>query len=121
MHPELQFTEELEQDNTLNFLEITIHKTPTNIKISIYRKPACTDTLIPYTSNQPIQHKHAAVIYLYSRLNSYHPDKEECQHEEILSKTSSTTIPTHTYPTNKTLPNVISHNNPRKNGPHSPT
>ena len=40
----------------INYLDITIHKTPTNINISIYRKPTFTDTLNSYTSNNhPIQ------------------------------------------------------------------
>jgi len=51
MHPQLNFNEEMEQNNTLNYLDITIHKAPTNTKISIYRKPTFTETVIPYTSH----------------------------------------------------------------------
>ena len=61
LHHNLQFTEELAKDNTLNYLDITIHKTHTNIKISGYRKTTFTHTLIPYTSNHPIQQKYAAI------------------------------------------------------------
>jgi len=82
MQPNFQYTEEMEQNNTLNYLDITIHKTPTNIKISIYRKPIFIDTLIPYTSNHPIQYKYAAIRFLYNRLNSYHLHNEEHRHEE---------------------------------------
>ena len=32
---------------------ISIHRTPTDIKTSIYRKPTFTDTIIPYSSNNP--------------------------------------------------------------------
>jgi hypothetical protein len=42
-----------------------------NWEISIYRKPTFTDSIIPYTSNHPSQHKYAAVRFLYNRLNSY--------------------------------------------------
>jgi len=35
IHPNPQFNQEVEQNNTFNYLDITIHKTPMNIKISI--------------------------------------------------------------------------------------
>jgi len=75
IHTNLQFTEEMEKDSLLNYLDITIHKTPTNIKISNYRKPTFTDTLIPYTSNHPVQHKYAAIRFVYNRLNSLSPTR----------------------------------------------
>ena len=52
VHPNLTFTEEIEQNNTLNFLDITFHKTLPNIKTSVYRNPTFTDTFIRYTANQ---------------------------------------------------------------------
>jgi len=61
---------------------MTINKTPTNIKISNYRKPTFTNTLIPYTSNYPTQYKYAAIRFLYNRLHSYHLHNEEYQHKE---------------------------------------
>jgi len=77
IHPNLTFTGETEHENMLSFLDITIHKTPRNIKISIYRKPTSTDTIIPYTSNHSPQHKYSAIRFLYNRLNSYHLEKHE--------------------------------------------
>ena len=71
LHPNLQFTTEVERDNTLNYLDIPNQKTPNNIQTSIHRKPTFTDTIIPYTSNHPTKHKYAAVRYLLNRLNSY--------------------------------------------------
>ena len=53
IHPKLHCTAEIEQNNTLNYLDISIHKTQNNIKTSTYRKPTFTDTIIPYTSNYP--------------------------------------------------------------------
>jgi len=69
-HPKLQFTAEAERDHTLNHLDISIHRTTTNIKTAIYRKPTFTDTIIPYTSNHPIHHKYAAVRFIFNRLDS---------------------------------------------------
>jgi hypothetical protein len=93
IHPNLKFTAETESDNRINYLDITIHRTPTDWKISIYRKPTFTDTIIPYTSNHPTQHKFAAIRFLYNRLNTYDLPTEEYKQEEqiihnILSKNS---------------------------------
>jgi len=82
IHPSLQFTVEMEANNTINYLDLSSHKTPTNWKTSIYRKPTFTDTTIPYTSNHPNQHKYAAIKFLYNRLNSYGLQNKEYQHEE---------------------------------------
>jgi len=39
IHPKMVFTAEQETDSQLNFFDITIHRTPTNWKFSVYRKP----------------------------------------------------------------------------------
>jgi hypothetical protein len=82
LHQNLQFTAEVEENNTINYLDLTIHKTPTSWKTTIYRKPTFTDTIIPYTSNHPTQHKYAAVKFLYSRLNTYNLQTDEYQQGE---------------------------------------
>jgi hypothetical protein len=71
IHQNLKFTAETEIDNKINYLDITMHRTPTDWKISIYRKPTFTDTIIPYTSNHPTQRKFTAIRFLYNRLNMY--------------------------------------------------
>jgi hypothetical protein len=71
LHPNLHFTEEIELKNTINFLDVTIRKTPSNVKVSVYREPTFTDSIIPYTSNHPSQHKYVAIRFLYNHLNSY--------------------------------------------------
>jgi hypothetical protein len=48
---------------------------------SIYRKPSFTDSITPYSSNHPPQHKHAAIRYLYNRLNTYHLQNDEYEEE----------------------------------------
>jgi hypothetical protein len=37
LHPKLKFTMELEEDMSINFLDITIHRLPTGVYASIYR------------------------------------------------------------------------------------
>jgi hypothetical protein len=81
LHPKLHFTAEAEKDHTLNYLDTSLHRGPTNITTSIYRKPTSTDTIIPFNSNHPAQHKCATIRYLYNRLNSYNLQKEDYQHE----------------------------------------
>jgi len=45
--PDLNFTLELEQDDALNFLDLTIKKTVTKMIYDIYRKPTTSDNIIP--------------------------------------------------------------------------
>jgi hypothetical protein len=72
----MKFTAETESNNRTIFLVVTIHKTPT-----IYGKPSFTDTIIPYSSNDPAQNKYAAIRFLHNRPNTYHLHKEECNEE----------------------------------------
>jgi hypothetical protein len=82
LHQNLHFTEETEHNNAISYLDVTVHKTPSNIKISVHRKPTFTDTIIPYSSNHPTQHKYAAVSFLYNRLNTYQLQPAEYRQEE---------------------------------------
>jgi predicted RNA-binding Zn-ribbon protein involved in translation (DUF1610 family) len=52
------------------------------VNIGIFRKPTYTDTIIPYTSSHPPQHKYAAIRFLYNRLNSYQLHETEYLREE---------------------------------------
>ena len=53
LHPKLRFTAETEDDCTLNYLDLSICRTPTGLRTAIFRKPTFTDT-IPFTSNHPM-------------------------------------------------------------------
>jgi len=83
LHPNLHFTAETERNNTINYLHISIHKTPHELKASTCRKPTFTDSIIPHTSNHPTQHKYvyAAVRFIYNRLNSYDLQEQEYKPE----------------------------------------
>ena len=100
MHQNLQF-KKMEQNKLLNYLDVTIHRNPSNIKISIYRKPTFTDILIPYISKRPIQRKYAVIRFSCSRLNSYKLHEKEYQEEENISYIL---IPFHYHPISNTLP-----------------
>jgi len=79
LHPKLRFTAETEEDYTLNYTDLLINRTPTNLNAAILRKPTFTDTIVPFKSSHPTQHKYATVIYLYNRLNSYNLNQQEYQ------------------------------------------
>ena len=63
-------------------LDLSINRTPHNTRIAIHRKPTFTDTIIPYSSNHPSQHKFATVRYLYKRLHTYQLQQEDYDQEE---------------------------------------
>ena len=64
LHPKLRFTSKTEIDRNLNYLDISIYRTRTHVTTTIFRKPTFTDTIIPFTSNHPMQLKYAAITYL---------------------------------------------------------
>ena len=51
----ISFTKELEENNTLPFLDTLIHRTKKNINISVYRKPTHTGLYTHWNSYVPIQ------------------------------------------------------------------
>ena len=61
--PNLNFTLELEQDDGLNFLDLTIKKTATKMIYDIYRKTTTSDNIIPNDSCHPSEQKLAAIRY----------------------------------------------------------
>ena len=77
----LQFKISTEENNTINYLDITIHRNNNNVDISIYRKPTGTDTTIQFSSNHPYEHKIAAFKYYIHRMLTL-PITEESKQEE---------------------------------------
>ena len=93
-HLHLKFTAEIGRDNIINYLDTSIQKTPNNLKTSIYRKPTFTDTIIPYTSNHPTQHKYEAVEFLFNRLNAYNLQEQEYKQElSVIQNISHNSFP----------------------------
>ncbi|XP_050511970.1 uncharacterized protein LOC126888016 [Diabrotica virgifera virgifera] len=70
LHPSIKFTLETEINNSINFLDLTIEKTPSKLEFSIFRKPTQTDHIIPNSSNHPYQQKMSAFhCYIHRLLN----------------------------------------------------
>ena len=57
-----------EENNTINYLDIAIHRNNNNIDKSIYRKPTGANTTIQFSSNHPYEHKIAAFKYYIHRM-----------------------------------------------------
>jgi hypothetical protein len=67
---------EMEQNEKIDFLDITIQRTGNNLSHKIYRKPTATNTIIHNMSCQPIQHKTSVNKFMINRLNTYPMNKE---------------------------------------------
>ena len=84
--PTLQFTTEMEYNNKINFLDITIQKSQQNFLISIYRKPTATDAIIPNGSWHPYEHKIATIRFLANCIITYLMNDENKRGEYLIAK-----------------------------------
>jgi hypothetical protein len=82
LYSNIHFTHEDEHNKHINYLDTTIQRHNSLISLSVYRKPTYTDSIIPYDSNHPTQHKYAAVRFLYNRLDTYQLQGKNYTHEE---------------------------------------
>jgi DNA-directed RNA polymerase subunit L len=78
----IEFKVEKEHHNSINFLDLTIHRRNKTVEFEIYRKPTHTDIIIPIDSCHPCEHKISAIKYLINRVNTY-PITEEAKKSEI--------------------------------------
>jgi len=82
LHPNLKFTMEVEFNNKINFLDLTLERLDNTIEFKIYRKPTQTDHMIPWDSCHHISHKMAALNSLLHRLFSIPMTKENFEEEK---------------------------------------
>jgi regulator of PEP synthase PpsR (kinase-PPPase family) len=75
---------EHETDNRINFLDLTIKKDNGHLSFEIYRKPTCTDIIIPRDSCHPTEQKLSAIRYLHNRNNTYTTDQDSKQKEHAI-------------------------------------
>lgn len=68
LHPNLRFTCELEQNNSLPFLDVLVQRSDTGqLLTSVYRKPTWTGLYSHFLSFVPISHKRNLVYNLFHR------------------------------------------------------
>jgi len=70
-----------EEHSSIDFLDLTISREHTRLKIDVYRKPTTTDTTINFFSNHPIEQKMAAYRYHITRMHSLPLDPGKKQKE----------------------------------------
>jgi len=107
--PDLNFTLEQEQNNALNFLDLTIKKTSKKLVFDIYRKHTTSDNIILNDSCHPSEQKLAAIRFFTNRLNTYDIGHAEKQREmeimkEIISSAKFHTSVLNRVRSNKTKP-----------------
>jgi hypothetical protein len=78
----INFTTEKEERESINFLDLVIHRNGKNSEIAIYQKPTQTDIIILNSSCYPYEHKLSGIIYLVNRLQT-HPIMEKAKDAEI--------------------------------------
>jgi hypothetical protein len=85
-----------EDNNTINYLDLTLKRNINTIDLSIYRKATNTDTTIHYQSNHPYEHKIAAFRYYINRMTTL-PITEKSKTDEwntIISMAANNGYPT---------------------------
>ena len=95
IHSSIRLNPTLESDNNVNFLDLSITRKPTSLRISIFCKSTTTDTIINLLSNHLLEHKMAAYQFLIRRMISLPLDREQ-QYKEwqhILHIACSNDIP----------------------------
>jgi hypothetical protein len=85
INPKLQFTIEKENDNVINFLDVTVIRKPNNVQHGIYRKPTSAGNIIHNTSCHQTEHKMLAISYLIHRMNTY-PIQNKTEEENIIKQ-----------------------------------
>jgi hypothetical protein len=64
----LQFKLSIDENNLINYLDLSIYRNNSNVELGIYRKPTNTDTTIHFSSNHLYEHKLAAFNYYINRM-----------------------------------------------------
>jgi len=64
----LEFKLSEEENNIINYLDLSIHRNTNNIDIGIYRKPVHTDVIIQFPSNHSLKHKIPAFNFYINKM-----------------------------------------------------
>ena len=65
-HLEFKLLEE--ENNTINYLDLSIHRNTNSIDLGIYKKPTHTDVTIKFSSNHPYEYKLTAFNCYVNRM-----------------------------------------------------
>ena len=65
-HFEFKLSEE--ENNSINYLDLSIHRNTNSVDLGIYRKPTLTDVTIPFSSSHLLEYKLAAFNFYINRM-----------------------------------------------------
>ena len=97
IHKYVEFKLTVEENNNINYLDLTIHRHNNNLSLGIYRKPTQLDVTIHFTSNHPLEQKLAAFIFYINRVITP-PITEQAKQREwntILTTAKNNGFPLH--------------------------
>lgn len=81
LHEKIKFTCEVQTNNSINFLDLSIRNSNGRHSFGIFRKKTCTDGILDFTSNHPMQHKKAFFHFAINRVFTIPLSKDEHDHE----------------------------------------
>jgi hypothetical protein len=68
IHKYLEFKLTEEENNNLNYLDLSVHRNNNNLQLGIYRKPTQTDSTVHFTTNHPLEHQLAVYNFSINRM-----------------------------------------------------
>jgi len=87
--PDSNLTLKQEQNNGLNFVDLTIEQTTNKLVFDIYRKPTASGNFVPNDSCHPSEPKPSAILYFTNSLNTYDMDCAKKNLEKRRSQVST--------------------------------
>jgi len=78
-HLELKLSEK--ENNTVNYLDLSIHRNTNSTDLGNYRKPTHTDVTMQFSSNHPLEHKLGAFNFYINRMITLPITKQAKQQE----------------------------------------
>jgi hypothetical protein len=93
----LEFKISDEENNSINYLDLSIHRNANNLDIGFYRKPTNTNITTQFSSNHSHKHKMATFNYYINRMLTLPITKQAKQQEWkiILATAQNNGFPMH--------------------------
>ena len=95
IHKHLEFELSEAENNTINYLDLSIHRNTNSIHLWLYRKPTHTDITIQFSSKHPHEHKLAAFNFYVNRMLVLPITKQAKQQEWKIILTKPKTMDFH--------------------------
>ena len=117
IHNNIKLNPTYEEHSSIDFLDLTILRKRTKLKVDIYRKLTTTDTTINFLSNYPIEQKMAAFRFHITIMHSLllDPDKKQKEWKTIQTIAKNNNLPQQLLPKlNRQIHHKASHTQTEK-------